>query len=308
MVTVLLATYMGEKYIAEQLESLITQTVKEIRIVVRDDGSTDRTLDIVGDFKNMYPDMIEICTPEQTGLGAAGNFFKMLQIYSDDYIMFCDQDDFWLPDKVEKTLSAMEKAEEKYGTNTPILVHTDLAVADEKLNVISPSFAKFQKLDPSRDKLRNLLMQNCVTGCTVMLNRSLQDMLFYLPEKCAMHDWWIALVASAVGKIVYLPESTILYRQHSSNQVGAKNAGSFAFLTAKLANTGKMREMYKIIFCQAATLKDNYSEYLTPKDRKLLSGVSQMRNMSKFKKIKTIKKFGLEKNTLLRTVGQYLLI
>lgn len=308
MVTVLLATYMGEKYIAEQLESLITQTVKEVRIVVRDDGSTDRTLDIVGDFKNMYPDMIEICTPEQTGLGAAGNFFKMLQIYSDNYIMFCDQDDFWLPDKVEKTLAVMKKAEEKHGKNIPILVHTDLTVADEKLNVISPSFSKFQKLDPSRDELGNLLMQNCVTGCTVMLNRSLQDMLFYLPEKCAMHDWWIALVAAAVGKIVYLPESTILYRQHSSNQVGAKNAGSFAFLTAKLANMGKMKEMYKTIFCQAATLKDNYSEYLSLKDRKLLTEVAQMRDMSKLKKIKTIKKFGLEKNTFLRTVGQYLLI
>ena len=230
MVTVLLATFNGEKFLEEQLNSLLNQSFSDFRIVIRDDGSTDNTLEIIERYKGISPEKIEICPSGEPTHSAAGNFFKLIELYNDDYIMLCDQDDCWLPDKIEKTLAAMKKTEENFGNDTPILVHTDLKVVDEKLKIINNSFIKLQGLSPNFCELNNLLMQNCVTGCTSMFNKALLEKLFILPSTVAMHDWWIALIAAAFGKIVFLNESTILYRQHSNNEVGAKNVNDFSFI------------------------------------------------------------------------------
>lgn len=307
MVTVLLAAFNGEKYIAAQLDSIINQTYRNIKIIVRDDGSTDSTPDIIKHYCEVYPDIISLCpTNEPTG-SAAGNFFKLLEMHRDNYIMFCDQDDIWLPNKIELTLNAMKNAEAQ-NPNLPILVHTDLIVADSKLQRISNSFMKFQKLSPNRYELNHMLMQNNITGCTVMINQELHEKLFVYPEGCAMHDWWIGIVAAAFGKIVFLSTPTILYRQHSGNEVGAKDAGSLLFLISKLKNIKKIKDIYAKIFYQAKFLLDNYQDQLNYKQKRLLSAVADIPNMGKLKKIKTIKKFGLQKNTPLRTILQYFLI
>lgn len=308
MVTILLATYNGEKYLEELINSLINQTYKDIKIIIRDDGSTDLTNVIINNYYEIYPDIIEICpTTVPTG-SAAGNFFKMLEQYRDDYLMFCDQDDVWLPDKIEKTLYKMKNAENKYGADTPLLVHTDLFVTDADLNKISNSFVKYQKLSPERTGLNELLMQNNITGCTVMLNRALQEKLFVLPYKCAMHDWWIGIVAAAFGKIEYLNSPTILYRQHTDNEVGAKNANNISYLIYKLKNIKATSEIYKTISLQAEFLAANYSSQLTVKQKNLLSAVSGLPKIGRIEKIKTIRKYKLYKNTFLRNLGQYLFI
>ena len=269
MVTVLLATYNGGKYLEEQLNSLIKQTYTDFRIIIRDDGSSDNTAEIISRYSEVFADKIIVCPSTEPTHSAAGNFFKLIEMYNDDYIMLADQDDHWLPEKIEKTFSAMKKAEENYGVDTPILVHTDLCVADEKLNIISNSFIKYQGLSPENTELNRTLMQNSVTGCTVMFNRALQEKLFTLPQVTAMHDWWLALIASALGKIEYLNEPTILYRQHGNNEVGAKDYKSLSFLKSRLKNIKKSKETYKIISLQAEFLLKNYSELLTIKQKKL---------------------------------------
>ncbi len=308
MVMVLLATYNGEKYLEEQLKSILDQTYTDFRIVIRDDGSTDNTLEIINRYAEIFPDKIEVCPTTEPSGSAAGNFFRLIQLYNDDYIMLSDQDDKWLPEKIEKTLTAMKIAEDKNGSSTPILVHTDLFVVDKKLNIISDSFIKYQRLTPERTELNHLLMQNSVTGCTVMFNRALHERLFCLPTVTAMHDWWLTLIAAAFGKIVFINSPTMLYRQHSNNEVGAKNARSFSFFMGKLGQIKKMKQNYKVISIQAQFLLENYEEMLNIKQKKLLAAVAELPSLNKTEKIKIIKKHRLYKNTVLRNIAQFILI
>lgn len=137
-----------------------------------------------------------------------------------EYLMFCDHDDVWLSNKIETSLNRMEEAEAIYGVQTPILVHTDLAVVDDKLTPLFPSLSRQEGLSSGNSNFRQLIMQNNVTGCTMLLNKTLYQMARPIPRNAAMHDWWIALVAAAFGKVIFMEVPTVLYRQHAQNSVG----------------------------------------------------------------------------------------
>lgn len=307
MVTVLLAAFCGEKYIARQLDSLLCQSVMPEKIVIRDDGSTDATVQIIESYRAMYPGIIEICPTETPTGSAAGNFFKMLEIYRDDYIMLCDQDDIWMPEKIEKTLNFMRQKESEYG-NIPLLVHTDLVVADSEGHRVAESFVKYQKLTPNNNAINNYLMQNNVTGCTCMLNRALLDMLYAFPAVCTMHDWWLALVASAFGRVEFLNTATIYYCQHKNNTVGAKKAGSLKYIFEKLKNIKNQKRIYTDIITNAEQFLSIYANALPRQQAKYVIAVAHLRGASKAEKIKTIKKYNLQKNTPVRTAVQYIFI
>ena len=305
MVTVLLAVYNGEKYLAQQIDSILSQTVKDIKIVIRDDGSCDNSVDIINYYCNNYPDKVFCLNGSPTG-SAKQNFAKLLEACDDDYIMFCDQDDVWLPQKVETTLAAMQKSEG--GSKIPVLVHTDLKVVDQNLKVISDSFFKFQKLIQSEITLPRLLVQNYVTGCTVMINRALKEKCKKIPNDCIMHDWWLALVAVIFGRLVCVNESTMLYRQHSDNQVGAKASYGIAFIKRKISTLSEVRKNYNATYIQAAELLDVYGESLSKRDKEILQIYCRIRKMNKIKKIHTVRKYDFKKGTRLRVVGQYFLM
>ncbi|MDX9902411.1 MAG: glycosyltransferase family 2 protein [Aliarcobacter sp.] len=215
---ILLSTYNGEKYLKEQLDSLFSQNYKNFKLIVRDDGSTDKTLEIL---KSYNIELLSSCE----NLGVKKSFESLLAYAYENsdakYFMFCDQDDVWNEDKIEKTLNKMNEMEKLY-KNTPILVHTDLEVVDENLHTINPSFMKLQNLNEKKNGLNNLLIQNTITGCTAMINRDLAKLCLPMSSNAIVHDWWVGLVASYFGKIGYLQQSTIKYRQHTSNTIGAK--------------------------------------------------------------------------------------
>jgi glycosyltransferase involved in cell wall biosynthesis len=230
-IDILLATYNGEKYLVEQIESLFAQSYKNFRVIARDDGSSDGTLGVLQAYQQKYGESFLLI---QDGLptGSAKKNFARLTLLSDaDYTMYCDQDDYWHPDKIAKTLNAMLKAENG-STSAPVLVHSDLRVVDVDRNVISPSFWAYQGLDPSGVSLNNLITQNYITGCTVMINRALRMKAQPFPEAMIMHDWWLGLVAALCGRLVVLGESLIDYRQHGANDTGAKNY-SFSYVLGK---------------------------------------------------------------------------
>ena len=157
-------------------------------------------------------------------LGASLNFGQLLEYTNTEYIMFSDQDDVWLPNKIELTLNVMKAAEQIY-PNKPVLVHTDLKVVDSELNIISDSMWSYQKLFPEiGDDLSKIMAQNVVTGCTMMINRKARDASIPIPAEAIMYDWWLALNTAEFGKIAYLSIPSILYRQHSGNKIGAKRA------------------------------------------------------------------------------------
>lgn len=284
---------------------MIKQTYKDIKIVVRDDGSTDNSSAIIDDFCKEHPEKIFRVEGLPTG-SAKQNFACLLEQCDSDYIMFCDQDDVWLPDKVEKTMLAMNAAED--GKDIPVLVHTDLKVADQNLNIISNSFFGFQKLIQNNITLPKLLVQNYVTGCTVMINRALKNVCGKLPDNCIMHDWWLALVAVLFGKLVLENSATIFYRQHSENQVGSKASYGVAYVKQKLSAFKQVRNTYNATYLQAQALLENYASRLSKEQKHILEEYCDIPNKNKFGRISIMRKYGFKKCTLMRVLGQYLLI
>ncbi len=305
MVDVLLAVYNGEKYLKEQIESILNQTFQDFNIIIRDDGSNDKSVEIMGYYRDKYPEKIRIVSGAPTG-SAKQNFNELLKNTTSDYIMFCDQDDVWLPQKIEKTLAKIKSIDAN--GKTPTLVHTDLNVVDQNLNVISQSFFDFQQLNQQKMSLPALLVQNYVTGCTVMINRALANKCGEIPPECMMHDWWLALVAILFGNLVCINEPTMLYRQHEGNQVGAKASYGLAFIKRKLATLDKVRENYNATYVQADALIKSYSGDLSKEQEEILKIYCQIPKMNKFQKIRTVQNFGFKKCTKLRVIGQYFLM
>ena len=190
-VEILLAAYNGERFLREQLDSLLAQTWEQWHLTVSDDGSTDGTPAILDGYAAQYPDRIRRVRHEGRFGNARDHFFWLMKECGASYMMFCDQDDVWHPDKVEKTMRALLEAEDEAGTDTPVLVFTDLTPVDEKLRPIASSLMKMQKQYTDVIDYRALLMQNIVTGCATGINRALAQ----LAEQCTdtsqviMHDW-----------------------------------------------------------------------------------------------------------------------
>lgn len=216
-VDILLATYNGEKYIREQIESILNQTHKEFRLLISDDGSKDGTHQILEEYKNK-DNRIEIFVQKEN-LGVVKNFEFLLGKVENRYYMFSDQDDIWKENKIEKSL---EKIEEGFD-----LVYTDLEVVDENLNVTYSSYWKLKGIYNKIKKYNNfeaLYLNNFVTGCTIISKKELINSFMPLPNtsKYVLHDYWISLILSQNEKIAYIEEPLIKYRQHKNNKVGSK--------------------------------------------------------------------------------------
>lgn len=235
MIAILLATYNGEKYLPEQLQSLLAQTEQDWRLYVRDDCSNDATLEIIREFQKEFPEKVIILNNLGSNLGAKNSFIELLKFADAEYYMFCDQDDVWLPNKIEKSYSELKKIEEQYG-DKEILVFCDAVVVDENLNLLSDSFWKTTKTNPHQLKQgRRFEVFNCAPGCTMFFNHELKKKLFPFPMKASMHDWWVAIIAQRIGIVHPFDDGLILYRQHGSNTIGAENVNRSYFLS-KLRN------------------------------------------------------------------------
>ncbi|MCY0977110.1 glycosyltransferase family 2 protein [Chryseobacterium wangxinyae] len=234
-VAVLLATYNSEKYLADLLDSLVDQTYRNWELTVKDDGSSDSTLSILADYQKR-DHRINVLKSDEINLGPAITFMKLLSYVEADYYFFCDHDDVWLADKVQKTLVVLQECE-KENPDIPIVVHTDLKVVNKDLHVINPSFWKSSGIKPYLLKKKGISeVFNFVTGCTMCFNRKIKEIVFPFPHNIPMHDWWITLcVIKHKGRVVEIEEPLILYRQHSHNEVGARQVG-LKYFFLKLLN------------------------------------------------------------------------
>lgn len=307
MIDILMATYNGEHYIEEQIESIINQSYKEWKLYIRDDGSKDKTTKLVKQYVSKYPHKIILIEDEKKGLGAKNNFKELMKYSSSDYCMFSDQDDIWIENKVEISLNKMKELEGIYGCDMPILVHTDLKVVDENKNVLNDSFWKYQSLNANNTQLNKLIVENIVTGCTMILNKVLVDSSKDIPSESIMHDAWIALVASAKGKVYSLQEQTILYRQHSKNEVGAKSTRGIGFIYENL-DWDKINNSIEKSINQAAKLYEMYKEDINESDKEKLMEFVNIKTYSFFKRKKTAIKYKLYKDDFKRRVGYLIFI
>lgn len=362
MVTVLLCTYNGAAYVRTQLQSILDQTVQDLHVVVSDDGSTDETPAIVEAMAAAHPGRITILRQDPPTGSAERHFLKLLveraydvpgstettavdtdpvqrdindaapapgQRSADgtrvraDYIMLSDQDDVWLPEKVEKTLARMQADEAACRTageaNAPILVHCDSRIVDRELRKIAPSFVAYQKMTPSRYQLQQLLVQNNVVGGALMMNRALAERITEIPAHCVMHDQWIALVASAFGHIDFVPESLYLYRQHGDNVLGAGKGSRIMEILGRFGigrKDGKTKaemdahsqRVYREMFLQAESFRRCFDAELSTKQKRLLDEFTSIPKRSRLGKICTILRYGFTYNLFHRTVGECLFI
>lgn len=307
MVDILLATYNGEKYLREQLDSIFYQTYKDWKIIVIDDCSMDKTCSIIMEYQKRYPNKIEFHRNNENSGNPASNFFKLLEMSTSKYAMFCDQDDVWLSNKIDVTMNFMKKLEYKY-RSLPLLVHTDLKVVDSKLGILSDSMFKYQKLNSNAKTLRELIVQNSITGCTLMLNKKLASMCCGVPSNVIMHDWWVALIAAAFGKIGFVNESTILYRQHESNQVGSKDAANLLFLFNKFLHSRKVKSSMIATYSQCEAFLNRYSGDLSLRQKNILQNYLAVACGNKIKRIYRLLTGGFLKYGFARKLGQIICV
>ena len=298
-VVILLATYNGEKYISHQIDSILRQTHTNWKIIIHDDKSTDKTVDLLETYANKYPDKIQFVN-DKIGFGnSLKNFSFLLDQADAEFIMFCDQDDVWHEDKIERSLVKMKEAQ-ALEPGLPLLVHTDLCVVNAELEVLDESYVSYQHFDPSKNTLNRLLLQNVVTGCTVMINKELANLCLDMPEEAIAHDWWIALVASCFGRIVYLDEPTMLYRQHANNQVGAQDF-NFKEIFTKARNLSTIS--LNKYFTQANALRNRYRNELTVQELKLLDDFINIQGQAWIRTKYTLVKHRFLKQGIQRNIG-----
>jgi len=215
-IDILLATYNGEKYLKEQIDSILSQTYSNFRLIISDDCSNDRTREILKEYEEK-DNRITVYYQEKN-LGYVKNFEFLLTKVENEIYALSDQDDVWLPEKIEKYIENMNKEKSD-------LVFGDLEVVDENLKTINKSFNDYMKITRKIKKCNDynrLYLYNCVTGCTIVTKKEFLDKILPLPKntKHVLHDYWIALITSIYGKISYMEETYIKYRQHGKNQVG----------------------------------------------------------------------------------------
>ena len=293
-VLILLSTYNGEKYLKQRLDSLYNQTYKNFSIIVRDDISSDYTLEILRSYD------LKII-PSENNQGAKKSFSLLLE-YSlstteAEYIIFCDQDDVWKADKVENTLQKMKELEQEF-PDKPLLVHTDLEIVDETLQTIGKSMWHHEHLNPRLNSFQRLLIQNTVTGCTVMINRKLADLALPISSDAIMHDWWLGLVASEFGSIGVCNEATIKYRQHENNSIGSQGF-SFRYIVDKVLDSNSLNKNYK----QAKAFLKTYRDDLDKDTIKMLEDFSTIESKSFWQKRKILFKHKLFKQGFIRNIG-----
>ncbi len=215
-VNILMSTYNGQQFLAEQIRSIQDQSYTDWTLFIRDDGSSDNTKEILKDFERQDSRIHLIDSDKSDNLGVIKSFHKLVNHDRADYYFFSDQDDVWLPNKLELSL----KEAQNYLADFPLMVYMDLKVVNQDLEIMTESMVKSQSHHANTELVQELT-ENTVTGGVAMINHALAEM-WQVTDDILMHDWYLALLASAFGNLVFIDQPGELYRQHSDNVLGAR--------------------------------------------------------------------------------------
>lgn len=275
-VDVLMATYNGEKYLKEQIESILNQSYKNIQLIISDDCSKDKTREILKQYEQN--DKIKIFYQEKN-LGYVKNFEFLMKNVESDLYMLSDQDDIWENEKIQKSVEKLEN-------ENLDLVFGDLEVVNENLNTIYKSFDEYMKIDRKINRcIGNYKLQylyNCITGCTILSKKELLNKVLPLPtdSKYMLHDFWIGLMVALYGKIGYIKETYIKYRQHGNNQVGT---GKETYKFKKLDQVRNLFIDVKMgIFTTYVNNEERFPEELKKQNRQALEYYKRLNNKKNF--------------------------
>ncbi|MEZ9923955.1 hypothetical protein BCV02_01470 [Vibrio breoganii] len=281
-VDIVLAIYKPDHYLLEQLDSIMLQTCYrfiERIIIVNDSDEIDESI---------YESLMtyeKVCYYVNTSRnhGAKNNFAFALTLSEAKYIMTCDQDDVWNKDKIQLSINRLSSLEAEVEFNTPCLIASDVKVVDSELSIIHNSFQKYRGTNRKKHKTySSLLLRNIFPGCSMAFNRALLKIALPIPEPAIMHDWWLLNVAILKGKVSFIDQATMLYRQHDNNTLGANKSSLLASLKKRSIskNIGLAKTQFDEILFQLHELNKRYG--IKPYfDSSFLSNPSKL-NLIKF--------------------------
>lgn len=293
-VNILMSTYNGQQFLAEQIRSIQDQSYTDWTLFIRDDGSSDNTKEILKDFERQDSRIHLIDSDKSDNLGVIKSFHKLVNHDKADYYFFSDQDDVWLPNKLELSL----KEAQNYLVDLPLMVYMDLKVVNQDLEIMTESMVKSQSHHANTELVQELT-ENTVTGGVAMINHALAEM-WQETDDILMHDWYLALLASAFGNLVFIDQPGELYRQHSDNVLGART----------LSKRFKKWIRPHILFAVYWDLIKNSQKQarhllqmpLSQSNRELIEAFVTIMDKPMLERFRILRKYGLRKNKAFHTL------
>ena len=263
-IDILMATYNGEKYLAEQLDSIINQTYHNWNLLIRDDNSTDKTLEIIQNY-HKKDKRIKILKDNKGNLGIVRNFEELLKSSESEFIMFSDQDDIWVENKLDMYLKMIEKIK-----NKGFMIHSDAILFDKnKSNILKDTFISKKAINKG---LENVFFNYFVQGATILISKEIKNFILPFPKEVYLHDRYIHLISELFFERIFVNKALIYYRQHGDNQIGAKN--TVRELLSKRYFDERDRQLIKVIY-------NKYGSLLTEDKRKLIEEYFKITDIEK---------------------------
>ena len=263
-IDILMATYNGEKYLVEQLDSIINQTYHNWNLLIRDDNSTDKTLEIIQNY-HKKDKRIKILKDNKGNLGIVRNFEELLKSSESEFIMFSDQDDIWVENKLDMYLKMIEKIK-----NKGFMIHSDAILFDKnKSNILKDTFISKKAINKG---LENVFFNYFVQGATILISKEIKNFILPFPKEVYLHDRYIHLISELFFERIFVNKALIYYRQHGDNQIGAKN--TIRELLSKRYFDERDRQLIKVIY-------NKYGSLLTEDKKKLIEEYFKITDIEK---------------------------
>lgn len=295
MVAILMSVYNGEKYLKEQIDSILSQTYSDFVLYIRDDGSSDGTLELIKSYNDE-----RIIFEQGKNLGPAKSFFALLnKAQTAEYVFFSDQDDVWFEDKLEKMLCEIKKYDQ-----VPTMLFSDFSMIDSNGELIDPSYSKHTNLQVAVGKngANKILAQPYVFGCASVINKALTNLVLTPPDGIEMHDCWISLVAATTGNLIYMPEPTIAHRFHSNNATGKLGQDSVSSRLERITKGLKQQaENTKLRLNQVNLLLSEQKGKINKESEEMLTAIASAMKKGKAATIRALKKYGVSRQKTINT-------
>lgn len=306
LIHIVLAAYNGEKYLPQQLDSIVAQDYENWMLEVCDDGSADRTAEIVREY--MKRDSRITLYQNERNLGYVKNFMEGIRRSSADYIMLCDQDDIWFPDKISKTWKRAQEEQKRLpgGVEVPVLVYGDAMNFDSETGADSGRFHEMSRLDTKKVDTAHLFMENKCIGCTIMVTGAIRSYLGELPEEIRVHDWWLALICSHFGKICYLDEPLLRYRQHAGNMIGGSSFSSY--FKRRISKLKEQRRVLRDTVAQGRRFYEMYGERMEEKQQETAKHFAMLYDRNFLARKADLIRYGFWKSGMTRNIALFLLL
>ena len=293
-VNILMSTYNGQQFLAEQIRSIQEQSYTDWTLFIRDDGSSDNTKEILKDFEHQDSRIHLIDNDKSDNLGVIKSFHKLVNHDRADYYFFSDQDDVWLPNKLELSL----KEAQNYLADLPLMVYMDLKVVNQDLEIMTESMVKSQSHHANTELVQELT-ENTVTGGVAMINHALAEM-WQETDDILMHDWYLALLASAFGNLVFIDQPGELYRQHSDNVLGART------LSKRFKKWIRPHILFAVYWDLIKNSQKQASHLLqmplSQSNRELIEAFVTIMDKPMLERFRILRKYGLRKNKAFHTL------